>query len=103
MLSQRGSIVILIVFICVLFSSLGRQRRRSGRPVTPRDVIFAGSAAWALAWLWIGLPSLADWGSHMPWSEIMSAATFLLGLAFFPLTFALLATWLPLLFRSADS
>jgi hypothetical protein len=97
----RGSIVVLVFMVCAISAFVGRKRRQSGR-LTPRDYIFAGSAAWALTWLWIGLPSLADWGSHMPWSEIMRAAAFLFSLAFFPLTLAVLATWLPRLFGSAD-
>jgi hypothetical protein len=101
--SQRWSMVLLVFVICVVFSRFGRHKRQSGRPVTPRDYVFAMAAAWALGWLWIGLPSLADWGSHMPWSEILPATLFLIGLAFFPLIFALAATWIPPLFAQGHA
>ena len=78
---QRGSIVIMILMVCVFSARFGRQRRRSGRPVTPRDAVLVMALTWALAWFWLGLPPLVDWGRHMPWSEVIPAALFLFGLA----------------------
>ncbi len=103
MMYQKGSIVILIVMVCVFSARFGRQRRRSGRPVTPRDVVLIMAAAWALGWFWLGVPSLVDWGRHMPWSEIVPGVFFLLGLAIAPLVLVLAATWLPRLFAGADT
>jgi hypothetical protein len=92
---QSGSIVVLIIFVCASSARFGRQRRQLGRPVTPREVLLVMAGTWALAWLWLGLPSLADWGRHMPWSEVIRAALGLFGLAIAPLTFVLAVTWLP--------
>jgi hypothetical protein len=99
---QRGSIVILIIMVCIISARFGRQRRQSGRHVTPLDVVLVMTVTWALAWVWLGLPPLVDWGRHMPWSEVIPAALILFGLAIAPLVLVLAATWLPRLFAVED-
>jgi hypothetical protein len=102
MMYRSGSIVILIIMVCVLTVRFGRQRRQSGRPVTPRDIVLVMAVNWALGWFWLGLPSLVDWGRHMPWSEVVKGALLLFGLAIAPLVLVLTATWLPRLFAVPD-
>jgi hypothetical protein len=99
---RSGSIAVLIIMVCAFSARFGRQRRQSGRPVTPRDIVLVMAVTWALAWFWLGLPSLVDWGRHMPWSEVIPAAIFLFGLAIVPVVLVLTATWLPRLFAGAD-
>jgi hypothetical protein len=102
MMFQRVSILIFIVMVCTFSARLGRRRRQSGRHVTPRDTTLVMTATWALAWVWLGLPPLIDWGQHMPWPEIIPAALFLFGLAIAPLVLVLAATWLPRLSALRD-
>jgi hypothetical protein len=98
----RVSILILIAIVCTFSARFGRRRRQSGRHVTPRDTVLVMTTTWVLAWVWLGLPPLVDWGRHMPWSEVIPAALFLLGLAIAPLVLVLAATWLPRLFAVGD-
>ncbi len=93
-----GSVVIMILLVCVLSTQYGRRKRQSGQRVTARDVVLAMAASWALGWFWLGLPALCEWGRHMPWSEILPAALCLVGIAIAPLALVLAATWLPSLF-----
>lgn len=102
MMYQIGSIAVLIIMVCTLSARFGRQRHQSGRLVKPRDILLAMAGSWALAWLWLGLPPLASWARHMPWSEVIPAALALFGLAIAPLALVLIATWLPRLFAAAD-
>lgn len=102
MMFRNVSILILISMVCIFSARFGRQRRQSGRPVTPRDTVFIMAVTWAMGWFWLGLPPLLDWGRHMPWSEVIPAAFFLIGLAFVPLVVVFTATWLPRLFAGAD-
>ena len=101
-MDQRLSIPLLIVLVITCSAHYRRQLRRSGRSVTPGDVVYVMALTWALAWCWLGLPALVDWGRHMPWSEIIPAALFLFGLAMAPLVLVLTSTWLPRLFVSAN-
>ena len=96
---QRWSIPFMIVMVMTWSALYGRKRRQSGRPLTPFDQLLLGACNWAFCWLWVGLPSLLDWGQHMPWSEIVPAALFLFVLAVAPLGLFLTATWLPRLFE----
>lgn len=87
--------IILILSVCVCSARFGRQRRQSGRRVSPRDVLLVMAVCWAAGWFALGLPSLIAWGRHMPWSEIVPATLLLLGLATAPLLLMLAAIWLP--------
>jgi hypothetical protein len=99
---QPASTVILIILVCAFSTQFGRERRRSGRPVTPRDALWVMAWTWALGWVWIGLPALADWGRRQPRSELVPAILVLLGFALAAPAFMLAATSLPRLFGVAD-
>jgi hypothetical protein len=63
---QKVSIPLYIVMVLTISGRFKRRRRQSGPPVTPRDQLLLAACNWALGWLWLGLPSLLDWGGTCP-------------------------------------
>jgi hypothetical protein len=95
-MKANGLIVLAIILTCAAASRFGQTRRKSGRSVSPRDMVMVMvmAIAWAAAWLAIALPSLVASGQSMPWSDILPVTLALFGLATTPLLLVLAATWL---------
>ena len=96
-MDARYTIVPWIVFVCAASSWFGRQRRKSGRRVSPRDVVVIMALTWAGTWPVLVLPSLA----HLPRTEILAVSLVLLALSLTPLVFVLAVVWLPPLVNRA--
>jgi hypothetical protein len=89
--TKSGLICLVIIAVCGLSARFGREKRRAGGRVTPRDVVWVMALAWAAGWAAIGLPVLFEWGRHVAWSETIPAALALLALSVSPLVLVLAA------------
>ncbi len=89
----------LIVFVVLLTAAvsyrIGQSRPKPGRSITPSEILTVITAAWALGWLAIDLPWLANRRLPMSLSDRLHRAIDLFGSATWPLLLVLAATWLP--------